>query len=235
MSELRQWLDVRRAELLAALEVVDDALADLDGNERHEEPPPVPVDADEQPVPPPVLRVAQCRQGCTTWQEGEHRVCPTCGTGNPLYPVHLQPTDEDARGDELTAVLPGPRAVTLESVRDYVTSVHRGGARFSTHAAADYFNCSQGTVREHLEQLASLGTLKRELSFGSRGRWWSCPPVPNEQPTHRPRAALHIPGVDAERASDGRAVAHTGKPMGRSGKPGQDKRNANAGKRVAAK
>lgn len=168
-------------------------------------------------VPP---RVAMCRNGCTTWNEGERNSCPVCHSGGPIFPSHLQPVPEDKPG-ELAPVLPHVQAVTLESVRDYVTKVHKGGAKFSTGTAAQFFRCSQDTVRPFLDDLASLGTLKRELGFGSRGRWWSVQPLPDDAPKERPR---HLDAVGTGAAAP--PVAFTGRPMGGTGKPGLDKKLA---------
>lgn len=221
---------LRKAELEAQLAVVTAALEELGAGPQvspeQSEPEPEPA------APPPPPRVAMCANGCMTWEEGEHEVCPSCGGAEVLYPQHLQPVGEVTGPEpgDLAAEDPRPKAVTLETVRDFAVR-HRGLARFSTSSAAQYFKCSQETVRQHLEHLASLGTIKRELSLGGRGRWWSCPEIEEAAPTHHPREPLHVPGQGEDRAGNGSTIPGTGKPMGRSGKPGQDKRNS-ATKRV---
>jgi hypothetical protein len=123
--------------------------------------------------------------------------------------------------------------LSLESVRDWVAAQKEPFAGTHYIKAKNLPPGSSPKISAHLQTLSKQGVIERpegSPSVGRTARWVYVPP-PNDAPTTRPRGEERVAAVDAPKR--GTAVAHTGAPIGRSGKPGLDKRRAGQGKRIA--
>jgi hypothetical protein len=134
------------------------------------------------------------------------------------------------------------QVVTLEMVRDAVVDKFGPGKPFNSVMLGEAMGVNPITLRKYIKELYEKGILKRT---GGRGgptvKYEYDPPDPRSGPRERPRhdgprqtvkGTEHLKAIEGGR---GKAVAHTGRTVGRSGKPGRDKKKAELGFRVKAK
>jgi hypothetical protein len=123
--------------------------------------------------------------------------------------------------------------LSLESVRDWVVEQKEPFAGTHYLKAKNLPSGSSPKISAHLQTLGRQGVIERpegSPSVGRSARWVYVPP-PNNAPTTRPRGEQRIAALDAPKR--GTAVPHTGAPIGRSGRPGLDRKRAEQGKRIA--
>jgi hypothetical protein len=129
-----------------------------------------------------------------------------------------------------------PQRVSLEQVRDWVVGRPE---RFGTAEVAEALGISRGTAKKYIDKLVTHTPplVEQHGTVGRYVRYSYIPPQKGTGPTHRPRSEPEVmakAGVrrGGSRGRRDRAVAGTGKMIGRSGKPGLDKKRAEQGKRV---
>lgn len=128
------------------------------------------------------------------------------------------------------------QVVTLEMVRDGIREHFGVGVKFNIRELGDKMGQVPATVRKYVAELHTNGTLKR--SGGARGpgvKYEMVKPDPRSGPREHPRhdGPRQLPkGAAANGQQRGVAVAHTGRPVGRSGRPGADRKKAQLGFRV---
>jgi hypothetical protein len=123
--------------------------------------------------------------------------------------------------------------LSLESVRDWVVEQKEPFAGTHYLKAKNLPPGSSPKISAHLQTLGRQGVIERpegSPSVGRSARWVYVPP-PNNAPTTRPRGEQRMTAVDAPKR--GTVVPHTGAPIGRSGRPGLDRKRAGQGKRIA--
>jgi DNA-binding MarR family transcriptional regulator len=134
----------------------------------------------------------------------------------------------------------GQRLFTDEQFRDAICDI---GEPFNARSLSDWMRENMGidvapvTLGKFIRGAHEAGKLKRTGGKGGPSvKYEYQPPDPRSGPRERPRhdGPRQLPkGTNGDRASGrGVAVAHTGRPVGRSGKPGRDKKKANLGFRV---
>lgn len=136
----------------------------------------------------------------------------------------------------LTAVDSQPRRTSpdlaVETVRDVILRKHRDGEWFMIGSVAGEFpEFHDATVKRRMMVLADKGMLEQNGKTGKAGRWRFI--RPKGEVTQRPKAPSpeQMAGVGSGAAKRGIVVPHT-RMVGRSGKPGMDKKRAAQGKRV---
>lgn len=126
--------------------------------------------------------------------------------------------------------------ITDEGLRDYVVANHRDGQPFRSGPVAAHFDVETGTAAAALRRHANgsgLGFLKMfGKGAGTRYAYVTHVPDPHARTTSGGRGDGPLVPASARLPRRGVTVAHTGKPVGRSGKPGLDKKRAGQGKRV---
>lgn len=132
-----------------------------------------------------------------------------------------------------------PAQLSFEQVRDWVQANCRQG-RFGASSVAEALGCARNSVVKYLNMMADKGTI---VKHGTTGRFVEYEFIKARDaaipsPTHAPRSqGPHGPRPMRPPARNGsrEAVPYTGKPKGRTGKPGRDKKLAAAGFRVKDK
>lgn len=131
----------------------------------------------------------------------------------------------------------GTQVVTLEDVRDAVVDKFGPGVKFNLPQLGAAMGQNHRTIGKYVRALAEKGIVVR--SGGERGpnvKYEYVPPDPRSAPRERPRhdGPRQLPRGAEAAGTKGRgvAVAHTGRPVGRSGRPGADRKKAQLGFRV---
>lgn len=230
MEELQRrqaTLGVEHAEVVRVLAAVK--------GDEHDHPPPDPID-----VPVIDRRTGEPVELGTV--EGVTPVEPE--GGEPTSAEEAQAASEPsgnghARTEELEFSRNGrktPQRVSLEQVRDWVVGRPE---RFGTAEVAEALGISRGTAKKYIDKLVTHDPplVEQHGTVGRYVRYTYIPPQKGTGPTHRPRSEPEVmakAGVrrGGSRGRGDRAVAGTGKMIGRSGKPGLDKKRAEQGKRV---
>lgn len=125
--------------------------------------------------------------------------------------------------------------VSLAAVRNFCVSQPD---KFGTADVAEALGISRSTAKKYVDQLVTHKPpiLEQHGTVGRYVRYSYIPPQKGAGPTHRPRHEREVmakAGVRiGSRAKGDRAVPHTGRMIGPSGKPGRDKKLAEQGKRV---
>lgn len=158
-------------------------------------------------------------------------------------PVENEVTPErESRPKQPSAAVTGGRrsgtqVVTLEDVRDAVVDKFGPGVKFNLPQLGEAMGQNHRTVGKYVRALHEKGILLR--SGGERGpnvKYEYVLPDPRSAPRERPRhdGPRQLPKGAEAAGTKGRgvAVAHTGRPVGRSGRPGADRKKAQLGFRV---
>lgn len=133
-----------------------------------------------------------------------------------------------------------PVQLTFEQVRDWVQTNCRNSGKFAASTVAEAMGCSAGTATRYLNLMADKGTIVKHGTVGRfvRYEFVRARDAAIPSPTHAPRSqGPHGPRPMTPPSRNGsrEAVPYTGKPKGRTGKPGRDKKLAAAGFRVRDK
>lgn len=149
--------------------------------------------------------------------------------------------EPESRSKPTGTVRSGNQVVTVEMTRDAIREHFGVGTKFNGVQLGEKMGgVSSITLRRYIRELYDNGTLVRHGGKSGPGvKYEMVKPDPRSGPRVHPRhdGPRQLPkGTNGDRAAGrGKAVAHTGRPVGRSGRPGRDKKKANLGFRVKDK
>lgn len=125
------------------------------------------------------------------------------------------------------------QVVTLEEVRDAAVKMP---GKFNMKELGEAMGHKPPTISRYVRTLHEQGVLVRHGGIKGPGvKYEHVKPDPRSGPRERPRhdGPRQLPkGTTAVAPQRGVAVAHTGRPVGRSGRPGADRKKAQLGFRV---